>query len=72
MNFTSKQKNMMVTLGFVSDREMSICYEGFCEADCEMRANGIPGYRNFTQYLEGKVKFATVLANLNIRKALEA
>lgn len=72
MRFTSKQKNLMVTLGFVSDREMSICYEGFCEADCEMRANGIPGYGSFTQYLEGKVKFATVLANLNLRKALEA
>lgn len=72
MNFTSKQKNLMVTLGFVSDREMSICYEGFCEADCEMRANGIPGYGNFTRYLENMVHRASIFAKYKNQQALEA
>ena len=67
MSFTSAQKNMMITLGFVSDREMSICYEGFCEADCEMRANGIPGYGSFTSYLKGQVRRATLFAQMKMQ-----
>ena len=72
MNFTSKQKNLMATLGYVSDREMSICYEGFAEAECEMRANGIPGYGSFTRYLEGMVRRATLFAKYKNQQALEA
>lgn len=70
MNFTNKQKNLMATLGYVSDREISICYEGFAEAECEMRANGIPGHGNFTRYLEVMVHRAAIFAKYKNQKAL--
>jgi hypothetical protein len=67
--FSDKQTQLMNTLGIVSDRDRSIMYEGFCESECEMRANGInPG--TFTDYLEARVRAEAFKAKRNLNKVV--
>lgn len=57
MNFNQQQIELMDLLGYSSDFEKDMCYEGFQEDQCEMRANGIPTNCNFTQWLERRVSW---------------
>jgi len=68
--FNATQTQMMNTLGIVSDSDRSQCYDSFCEIEFEHRANGIPGYGSFTNYLKKKVDFAVVYARMKNTEAL--
>jgi len=60
----------MNILGIVSDADREICYEGYCEVDCEMRANGMGG-QSFTSWLEHKIRVAEYIAKRNAEKSLK-
>lgn len=72
MNFSGKQKNLMMTLGFVSDLEQYRCYEDFCALAVEMRAKGLSGKVDFTDYLKNKVFVAVEQAKEKNAEALMA
>lgn len=68
--FNAKQTGLMNTLGIVSDADRSMCYDNFCEIEFEHRANGIPGYGSFTNYLLKKVDLAVAYARMKNAEAL--
>lgn len=50
--FTRKQVDLMEVLGYLTDIDKQMCFEGYEEAYWEQRANGIAAEKNFTKWLE--------------------
>jgi hypothetical protein len=68
--FNAKQKKLLTTLGYVSDKERTEIYEAYCEVSCEMRANGMKA-GSFTVWLEHKIRIAEYIAQRNAEKSLK-
>ena len=53
--FSEKEVSMMNFLGYTTDVDKEMCYEGFEEAYWEQRANGIFCEKDFTEWLARRV-----------------
>ena len=62
--FTQKQVDLMEVLGYMTDMEKAICFEGYEEAYWEQRANGIDAEKSFTKWLERAIAWQQQVARL--------